>query len=233
MQGFTYKETYVENGKRVLEINILPERYCNFDCIFCPVGRSPHKMDTAISFGDMDEDLQNLESLMVEADIDLVFINSKGEAFINEGLETLIDFVRGKGKKVKILTNGYLLGRTDTMAIASKCDEVFGEVKLITEETFKKVQRPLDGYTVKDHITNMASFNRQYGGDFILEVTLVKGYTDDDASVEALKGIIAEIDPQRLIVTRIEDEPFKKKLCVEEGRFEEIVEKLHAFHASL
>jgi len=43
MGGFSYKDTYIEDGQRVLEINILPEKYCNFDCIFCPVGRSYNK----------------------------------------------------------------------------------------------------------------------------------------------------------------------------------------------
>ena len=40
MGSFSYKELYTENEKKVLEINVLPEKYCNFDCIFCPIGRS-------------------------------------------------------------------------------------------------------------------------------------------------------------------------------------------------
>ncbi len=31
MHGFNYKDIYMEDGKRVLEVNILPEKYCNFD----------------------------------------------------------------------------------------------------------------------------------------------------------------------------------------------------------
>ena len=50
MNNFSYKEVYIEDGKRVLEVNILPEKYCNFDCIFCPIGRSKNKIDTQKSF---------------------------------------------------------------------------------------------------------------------------------------------------------------------------------------
>ena len=32
MELFTYKELYEEDGKRILEVNVLPEKYCNFDC---------------------------------------------------------------------------------------------------------------------------------------------------------------------------------------------------------
>ena len=45
MGVFSYKEIYIEDGKRVLEVNILPEKHCNFDCIFCPIGRSYNKVD--------------------------------------------------------------------------------------------------------------------------------------------------------------------------------------------
>jgi len=40
---FSYKDLYIEDGRKVLEVNILPEKYCNFDCVFCPIGRSQHK----------------------------------------------------------------------------------------------------------------------------------------------------------------------------------------------
>ena len=50
MSNFNYKDVYIEDGKRVLEVNILPEKYCNFDCIFCPIGRSKNKVDNQISF---------------------------------------------------------------------------------------------------------------------------------------------------------------------------------------
>ena len=52
--NFSYKDVYVEEGKRVLEINILPEKYCNFDCVFCQIGRSKNKIDVPTEFEDYD-----------------------------------------------------------------------------------------------------------------------------------------------------------------------------------
>ena len=31
MDGFSYKDIYIEDGRKVLEINILPEKHCNFE----------------------------------------------------------------------------------------------------------------------------------------------------------------------------------------------------------
>lgn len=226
MGGFNYKDIYIEDGRRVLEVNILPEKHCNFDCIFCPIGRSQNKVDTQKSFDEMDSSLEELESMIENNKAELVFINSKGEAFVNDKIGDIIDLIKGKGLPVRLLSNGYLLGRDEYIRIANMCDEVIGELKVISEEHFQKIQRPIDGYTMEEHISNMASFNKQYKGKFIFEVTIIKGYNDDDASVQKLKNVIKEISPDKIIVARIDDEPFKKKLGITDERFEEISKAL-------
>lgn len=226
MNSFTYKDVYVEDGKRVLEINILPEKYCNFDCIFCPIGRSKNKIDTQTSFDEADDLLNELESIIQDSKADLVFINSKGEAFVNDKISEIIDFIKNKGLSVRLLSNGYLLGREQFIKIANKCDEVIGEIKVITEKDFQKVQRPIEGYTLEEYISNMILFNKQYNGKFIFEITIIKGYSDDDESINKLKTIIGQISPDEVKIERMDDEIFKKKLGISDERYEEISNEL-------
>lgn len=226
MGNFTYKEIYMEDGKRVLEMNILPEKYCNFDCIFCPIGRTHNKVDTQQVFEENDNSLKELASILENNKVDLVFINSKGEALVNSKINSIIDLIKSKGIAVRLLSNGYLLGKDEYIKIANRCDEVIGEIKVIREEDFQKVQRPIEGYNLEEYISNMALFDQQYKGKFIFEVTIIKGYNDDEESIERLKDIIKKISPDKLIVTRMEDERFKKKLGVDDERFEEITNEL-------
>ena len=92
--NFSYKDVYVEEGKRVLEINILPEKYCNFDCVFCPIGRSKNKIDVPTEFEDYDVALAELENMIDTTNPDLVFINSKGEALVNNKVESSLDLIK-------------------------------------------------------------------------------------------------------------------------------------------
>ena len=108
MNNFTYKDVYIEEGKKVLEVNILPEKHCNFDCIFCPIGRSKNKVDTQKSFDEIDISLAELNKKIDETKAELVFINSKGEAFINDKILDIIDFIKNKGVSVRLLSNGSL-----------------------------------------------------------------------------------------------------------------------------
>lgn len=226
MNNFTYKDVYIEEGKKVLEVNILPEKHCNFDCIFCPIGRSKNKVDTQKSFDEIDISLAELNKKIDETKAELVFINSKGEAFINDKILDIIDFIKNKGVSVRLLSNGYLLGREEFIKIANKCDEIVGEIKVITEEDFQKIQRPIDGYTLEKYINNMISFNKQYKGRFIFDVTIIKGYNDDDESVEKLKEVIKQISPDKIIVARMDDDIFKKKLGISDEKFREISQEL-------
>ncbi|MBZ9624088.1 radical SAM protein [Clostridium sp. FP2] len=222
MSIFNYKDVYLEDGLRVLEVNILPEKYCNFDCIFCPIGRSNNKIDTPQSFDEMENSLRELESILENSNVDLVFINSKGEALVNDKIVNVINLIKGKGLSVRLLSNGYLLGKDEYIKIANMCDEVIGELKVISEEHFQKIQRPINGYTMKAHISNMVSFNKQYKGKFIFEITIIKGYNDDEESILKTKDIIKEISPDKIIIARMDDEKFKKKLGITDERFEEI-----------
>ncbi|MCT8975275.1 radical SAM protein [Clostridium sp. CX1] len=222
MGGFSYKDIYIENERRVLEVNILPEKYCNFDCIFCPIGRSENKVDIQKSFDEMDSSLKELESMIENTKAELIFVNSKGEAFVNDKVIDVIKLIKGKGLPVRLLSNGYLLGKDQYIKIANMCDEVIGEIKTITEEDFQKIQRPIEGYTLEEYISNMVSFNKQYKGKFIFEITIIKGYNDDEESIQRLKNVIKEISPDKIIIARMDDEKFKKKLGISDERFEEI-----------
>ena len=226
MNNFTYKEAYIEEGRRVLEVNILPEKYCNFDCIFCPIGRSKNKVDNQRSFGEIDNELIELENKIESTKAELIFINSKGEALVNDKINDVIDFIKGKGLPIRLLSNGYLLCRDEYIKIANKCDEVIGEIKVITEDHFKKVQRPIEGYTLDKYISNMESFNKQYKGKFIFEITIIKGYNDDEKSISSIKNVITKISPDKIIISRIEDEIFKKKLGISDKDFDRISKEL-------
>lgn len=226
MGGFTYKDIYVEDGRRVLEVNVLPEKYCNFDCIFCPIGRSKNKVDTQRSFDGADSSMIELERMIDSSEAELIFINSKGEAFVNDRIGDIIDLIKAKGLPVRLLSNGYLLGREEYRSIANKCDEIIGEIKVATEADFQKIQRPIEGYTLEEHISNMVSFNQQYDGVFILEVTILKGYNDSEESVDFTRSLIRRIAPDRIIVERISDERFKSKLGIGDEKFFEISNSL-------
>jgi Fe-S oxidoreductases len=68
----------------------------------------------------------------------------------------------------------------------------------------------------------MVYFNKQYKGKFIFEITIIKGYTDNEDSIQKIKNIIKEISPDKIIIARMDDKRFEKKLGITDERFKKI-----------
>lgn len=99
MDKFIYKAPYEEAERRVLEVNILPETYCTFNCIYCPIDRKEgrHQTDEIQDLGDVTKALDDLGHRMDEERIDEVFLNGHGESLVHQALPRIIDFIHQKG----------------------------------------------------------------------------------------------------------------------------------------
>ena len=227
MESFFYKDPYEENGKTILELNLFPGKYCNFNCIFCPVSRKlPHQQtQDPVNVGNLDAAILDLQQKIRAVKPDLVFINSLGEALLLMGLEKVIHTIHKENVPVRLLSNGYLYGNQKYAALAGTCEEVIGELKMGREEAFQKAQRPLAGYTVRQHIENMAEFRKSYPGRFLLEITVVRGYSDDSASLSVFRDAVAAIKPDVLQVVTPEA-PFDKVLGLPQDRLEAVAGEL-------
>lgn len=155
--------------------------------------------------------------MMECSEVDLVYINSKGEALFNDRIADVIRFVKEKRRKVRLLSNGYVLNRPEYSCVASMCDEVIGEIRVGSNEVFQKIHRTVKEYTFEQHVMNMKTFRNGYNGRFILEITILKGYSEDDESVRVLKKVIEEISPDKVVVERS-----KGKLGISDERYVQV-----------
>ena len=226
MNYLNNKEIYLEDDRKVLEVDILSEKYCNFDCVFCPFEQTENKIEEPMTFVETTEALDRFRELLAAEKPDLVYLSSKGEALFNQAAGPIIDFIKSQGVQVRLLSNGYLLGQEHYLKVASKCDEVIGEIAAVTEADFHKLQRPLSFYSLEEYITNMIEFNQQYDGDFILDITMLKGYNDDQDSLERMKAIIARISPDSLDIGNPSDEKVSRQFGLSPERLQQISKTL-------
>ena len=170
--------------KPFLEVNLFPDKYCNFNCIFCPVSRKlTHKQTAApVHLEDVTPAIRDLRQRLHDVQPDLVFINSLGEALLLPELESIIDTIHDAGIPVRLLSNGFLYGNPDYARLASRCEEVIGELKWPMKGPSKK---PSDLSRATPFISTSKIWSdseKPYSGCFHLEITIVKGYSDDPDS---------------------------------------------------
>ncbi len=212
---------YNEDEKNILKVNIFDKKICNYDCIFCPIGRGLKTEDTQ-NFNNHDTILREINNIINKNKIDLIFINSMGEALLHDGIKEIITTIKNNNIPVKLLSNGYLLGNKKFIHIANMCDEVIGELKTINENDFHKYQRPIKNYSIETLINNMADFNKQFKGKFILEITILKTINNDENSLSKLKEAITRINPDEIIIEKENNEIFINKYGIDDIEFEKI-----------
>jgi wyosine [tRNA(Phe)-imidazoG37] synthetase (radical SAM superfamily) len=222
MGTFTFQEIYEEEGNKTLELDILHNNHCNFDCVFCPIGGTAIKKDQPLSIEGTEDSFNELKEILRENAVDVVYFNSNGESFINDKFEEIVDYVKSQGIKIRLFSNGYMLGMPEYIGIANKCDEVIGEVKCTSENSFLKYQRPVEGYSLKNYIDNMVIFNKQYRGKFSLVVTILRGCNDDDPSIAWLNDTIQTISPDDLSIETLTDDKYGKAFGVTEEKLQHI-----------
>jgi wyosine [tRNA(Phe)-imidazoG37] synthetase (radical SAM superfamily) len=221
------KKVFKNNeNKKVMEINILPSKYCNFNCVFCPLGPNGTQTDESFSFDSTEEFLSSLAAQIDAEKPDILFFNSMGESFANGELEKFISLAREKDVKISLYGNGYLLGYPEYARIASLCDEVTGEVKAITEEGFQKLQRPMKGSTLEQYWNNMLRFREGYKGKFMIALSIIKDVNDDTESIEYIRTFLNELKADKVMLETFDDEKFGKAFGVSQEKMENVKRQL-------
>jgi len=130
----------------------------------------------------------------VEEDIDYITFVPDGEPTLDVNLGKEIDAVKGLGVKTAVIGNASLLWMEDVRHDLMNADWVSVKVDAVTEDTWRRVDRPhgkLDHGTV---LEGMRMFSREYGGTLSTETMLVKGFNDGEEP-NHVAGFLRELDP--------------------------------------
>ena len=226
MKSFSISEVYIKENMRTIDINPLDKKYCSFDCVFCPYGRTIVKTYDSFDFEKNDEFLIELENSLKINEIDLVYIDPLGESLANNRFSDIIDLVKEYKSKIKILSNGYIFNDERYLFDLNKCDEVIGELAVTTEEKFIKIQRPIKGFTLEKYIGNMTEFNEQFNGIFSVDITILKNISDSEDDIDKFIKFLEIIKPDKISIGTSTNEKLKGKFQVNDEKLKHIESKL-------
>lgn len=195
MNYLTFKNDDViqldSDGRKVLAVDIQPEKACIFNCVVCSRGQTKFQGEWH-DFGPVEDSLEALRQQIADRKPDLVEIYGQGDILTNVHLEEIIDCVHAEGLPVRLITNCYLLGIGEHMRVACLAEEVVGAFGIVDEDAFRRYHRPVPKlcFSAKKQTESLVRFSRQYEGKFTLRVFLSKGFNDDEESVSRIKSIV-------------------------------------------
>lgn len=162
-----------------LGIDIVPPSTCTFDCIYCQLGRTLHKVSCwdGIEFPTVDEIIESLKVHLKKYDkVDYITISGSGEPTLNPYLGEIADEIHSiTSVPVALITNSSLLTHDTVLNNAKKFDIVMPSLDAGDNRTFKQINRPSKGFDIDEIADAIKKLKQESKGEIWLEVMLVKG----------------------------------------------------------
>jgi len=137
---------------------------CSFNCTYCQLGFIQVRVNERQVFVPTEKVMRDLcESRWREADI--ITVSGSGEPTLAANLgEILVGLKAHTGKPILVLTNGTLLHLPELREELNHADKVFIKLDAATEETFRRINRPVAGVTLDGIISAASLFRQSYRG---------------------------------------------------------------------
>jgi len=210
MYKYLFGPVYSRRFGISLGVDLSPyKKSCNFDCLYCELGkaRPVSKIENPPEVKEIVEEIKDF--LSKNPPPDYITITANGEPTLFEDLEDLIDQINKvkSTSKTLILTNGSTIHQEKTQKALLKFDEVKVSLDAVSEDVFKKVDKPFSEISVRQIIEGLKQFRRVFSGKLIIEVLLVKFVNDDKEEVKKLAKTLKLINPDKIDIGTIDRPP--------------------------
>lgn len=183
-----------------LGVSPIPERTCNYSCVYCQLGRTLRMTNTRQEFFPLEEILAEFrEYLQGSIPFDVVTVVGEGEPTLYSRLGELIAGLKKEtDKPVAVITNGALLYDAEMRRELMEADIVLPSLDAVTEEQYRKIDRPMGSIGFTEMAEGLRQFAREYQGQLWIEIMLVDGMNDSPEDIAAFKEFLGTIDYDRV-----------------------------------
>jgi wyosine [tRNA(Phe)-imidazoG37] synthetase (radical SAM superfamily) len=182
-----------------LGVDIIPHKYCNFDCIYCQIGKTTHKNATRKMFFEVEEVVKEIiNTIQYTEKVDFVTFSGSGEPTLNENLGAMI-------KEVKKSVNTPIAVITNSSSLW--IDVVLPSLDAASNEVFKSINRPQANLELTLIIEGIRSFKKNYKGRIWLEIMLIKGMNDTPDELQKLRFIANDLKVDKIHLNTVTRPP--------------------------
>ena len=186
---------------RSLGIDILPSKTCNYQCIYCQLGRTNNFTNTRRDFFPKEQIVEEIEKAVKQNEdkADYITFVGSGEPTLYKSLKELILHVKTITKKpICVITNGSLLFDSEVQEALFLADVILPSLDAGDNKNFIRINRPHPTLNFDRIINGLVDFRKNYEGKFWIEVMLIKGINDSKGDLTKIKEKIDLIKPDRI-----------------------------------
>jgi wyosine [tRNA(Phe)-imidazoG37] synthetase (radical SAM superfamily) len=187
---------------RSLGIDPIPFKTCNWNCIYCQLGRTSPLTVRREEFIAAEEILEQVRAAVAgraASEIDWITFVGSGEPTLHARLGEMIREVKSfTTLPVAVITNGSMLHDATVRQELLAADAVLPSVDAGSEELYRRINRPAPQLDFRRFIEGLVQFRAEYAGKFWVEVMLIKGVNDTEEALQLLSAVLEQIRPDEV-----------------------------------
>ncbi len=187
-----------------LGVDPVPLKTCDWNCIYCQLGRSMPMVIERREYVPRDAVLAELRQTLAGnvGPIDWISFVGSGEPTLHAGLGWMIRAAKAESDlPVAVITNGSLLYLPEVREDLCAADLVMPTLTTADEQVYRRIHRPHPQASFARQVEGLAAFRKEYSGQFWLEVMLVRGMNDGAETLEGLARLIRSLAPDQVHLT--------------------------------
>jgi len=167
-----------------LGVDLVLSKSCNLNCIFCECGATKKIQLERQSFKDMNEILNEIQSVLKDIKPDYITFSGSGEPTLSLDLGNISKAIKEDLKykgKICLITNSLLLANQEVIKELEYIDLIVPTLNTLKQDIFEKIVRP-DYRTTVDEIKKgfINLNNSNYKGKIWIEIFILENINDSE-----------------------------------------------------
>lgn len=185
-----------------LGIDTIPLKTCNWNCVYCQLGRSKPMVGERLEYIPREDILAEVKETLASAkkdSIDWITFVGSGEPTLHIGIGWLIQEIKAfSDLPVAVITNGALLSLSKVRDSLLQADAVLPSFDAGNADSFRRINRALPKFSFDKQVEGLIAFREEYQGKLWVEVMLMDQINDSESDLKEIASKLEAIQPDEI-----------------------------------
>jgi wyosine [tRNA(Phe)-imidazoG37] synthetase (radical SAM superfamily) len=182
-----------------LGIDTIPLKTCNWNCVYCQLGRTRPLSNTRKDYFPPEEIAAEVKKAIGShkpGEIDWLTFVGSGEPLLHASMGWLIRQIKGMTQlPVAVITNGSLLYLPEVRQELAAAEAVMPSLDAGTAKLYRQINRPHPEIPFERFVEGLITFRNEYRGKLWVEVMLVHELNDSPQALRDIAKVLQRIQP--------------------------------------